>query len=221
MTGSRGRGFTLIELLVVIAAITILAALLFPVFGAARDAARRVTCLSHLRQVALAHQMYVQDHDEVLPSWYIRGSRRLVIWPELLLPYYRDAHLLDDGFSRQGTESGSIWLADYAMCAWGAGGAGTREEPYWRWPGARSEGSPSRPMRWDEVLRPAEILQFADGATFRSGSLTYNVIQRRHGNGVLNGAFLDGHARPITETTWGRIRQDNHGYFYSIAAADR
>ena len=64
----RNRGFTLIELLVVIAIIAILAAILFPVFARAREAARKATCLSNLKQIDLAALMYAQDYDEVLPA---------------------------------------------------------------------------------------------------------------------------------------------------------
>ncbi|HOF89794.1 MAG TPA: DUF1559 domain-containing protein, partial [Armatimonadota bacterium] len=60
----RTRGFTLIELLVVIAIIAILAAILFPVFAKAREKARTNTCMNNQRQIALAIQMYVQDHEE-------------------------------------------------------------------------------------------------------------------------------------------------------------
>jgi prepilin-type N-terminal cleavage/methylation domain-containing protein len=58
------RGFTLIELLVVIAIIAILAAILFPVFARAREKARQTTCLSNMRQIAAAVQMYTQDNEE-------------------------------------------------------------------------------------------------------------------------------------------------------------
>jgi prepilin-type N-terminal cleavage/methylation domain-containing protein/prepilin-type processing-associated H-X9-DG protein len=60
--------FTLIELLVVIAIIAILAAILFPVFARAREAARKTACLSNLRQLGLAFQLYTQDYDEALPN---------------------------------------------------------------------------------------------------------------------------------------------------------
>jgi len=64
----RNRGFTLIELLVVIAIIAILAAILFPVFARARESARKATCISNCKQIALAAIMYAQDYDEVLPA---------------------------------------------------------------------------------------------------------------------------------------------------------
>ena len=61
------EGFTLIELLVVIGIIAILAALLFPVFAAARNKAPATQCLSNLKQIGLAVEMYASDWDDRFP----------------------------------------------------------------------------------------------------------------------------------------------------------
>jgi prepilin-type N-terminal cleavage/methylation domain-containing protein/prepilin-type processing-associated H-X9-DG protein len=64
----RKQGFTLIELLVVIAIIAILAAMLFPVFARARESARKIQCLSNVKNIALAVQMYLTDYDRFPPT---------------------------------------------------------------------------------------------------------------------------------------------------------
>ena len=60
----RRTGFTLIELLVVIAIIAILAAILFPVFAQAKEAAKKTVDLSNIRQINFAIQMYASDSDD-------------------------------------------------------------------------------------------------------------------------------------------------------------
>ncbi len=62
------KGFTLIELLVVIAIISILAAILFPVFARARENTRRASCQSNLKQIGMAFIQYSQDYDERMPA---------------------------------------------------------------------------------------------------------------------------------------------------------
>ena len=63
----RRRGFTMIELTTVIAIIAILAAILFPVFAQAREAARKSSCQSNLHQIGLALQFYARDYGGRLP----------------------------------------------------------------------------------------------------------------------------------------------------------
>lgn len=75
MLARRKSGFTLIELLVVIAIIAILAAILFPVFARAREAARKSSCQSNLKQCAQALKMYTDDYDGTLPSSSLAGTR--------------------------------------------------------------------------------------------------------------------------------------------------
>ena len=68
MKSRRKQGFTLIELLVVIAIIAILAAMLFPVFARARESARKIQCLSNVKNIALGVQMYLTDYDRLPPA---------------------------------------------------------------------------------------------------------------------------------------------------------
>ena len=76
-------GFTLIELLVVVAIISVLAAILFPVFQNVRENARRTVCLSNVRQIGLAYTMYQQDNDEYFPLTTDNASS----WTDSLQPF--------------------------------------------------------------------------------------------------------------------------------------
>jgi prepilin-type N-terminal cleavage/methylation domain-containing protein/prepilin-type processing-associated H-X9-DG protein len=80
---SKRRGFTLIELLVVIAIIAILAAILFPVFAQAREAARKASCISNLKQIGMGVLMYAQDYDEEFPMGTYPGPRNWEVNPEV------------------------------------------------------------------------------------------------------------------------------------------
>ena len=93
-TFAKVKGFTLIELLVVIAIIAILASILFPVFARARENARRASCQSNEKQLALAIMMYVQDYDETFPMHYgyIQGGTTYS-WPVTLQPYAKSTQV--------------------------------------------------------------------------------------------------------------------------------
>jgi prepilin-type N-terminal cleavage/methylation domain-containing protein/prepilin-type processing-associated H-X9-DG protein len=83
-------GFTLIELLVVIAIIAILAAILFPVFSRAREAARSSSCSSNLKQLGVASVMYLQDYDQR----FMPGGQNPGITPlDRLTPYIKNRDL--------------------------------------------------------------------------------------------------------------------------------
>lgn len=94
----KKRGFTLIELLVVIAIIAILAAILFPVFARAREKARQTSCLSNLKEIALAGLMYAQDYDETYCRTYhyygSGGPNNLRFWQNQLQPYVKNWQIM-------------------------------------------------------------------------------------------------------------------------------
>jgi prepilin-type N-terminal cleavage/methylation domain-containing protein len=223
MIPRRKPGFTLMELLVVIALMIILAGLLLPVIARGRESARRSRCIANLKQLSLAHRIYADDYDEVLPPWQMLGPRGPVLWPDLLRPYYRDPRLLDDGFGQRTRWKGTEWEADYALCTWGPGGEGTMISPYWRWPGAPSgvRGG-ARTMTEAEVLHPAQVLQITDGLTTRyPRSWGQSWIVSRHLDRWLTGAFADGHARVVSPADWMRVDYDRRGFYFPIASADR
>jgi prepilin-type N-terminal cleavage/methylation domain-containing protein len=105
------RAFTLVELLVVIAIIGILVALLLPAVQAAREAARRATCVNNIRQFGIAVQNYhdtkkhlPQYHAAVMPATSPAGTTYAsgagwqwpgVIWTVLLMPYMEEQALYD------------------------------------------------------------------------------------------------------------------------------
>jgi len=100
----RQRAFTLIELLVVIAIISILDAILFPVFARARESARRSSCLSNLKQMGLAMMMYAQDHDEHITPVYTTNSPYVLpngntyttmLWYHALYPYMKNRQIMN------------------------------------------------------------------------------------------------------------------------------
>lgn len=75
------QAFTLIELLIVVSIISILAAVLFPVFARARESARKTSCLSNLKQLGTAWLMYAQDYDEKTAiAVYYHGTDEEVAW---------------------------------------------------------------------------------------------------------------------------------------------
>ena len=89
------RAFSLIELLVVIAIIAILAALLFPVFAQAKAATKKNQCLSNLRQVGLANQLYAADSNDTFVGDEVGEGPDTRYWGDILDKYNRHGEALE------------------------------------------------------------------------------------------------------------------------------
>jgi prepilin-type N-terminal cleavage/methylation domain-containing protein/prepilin-type processing-associated H-X9-DG protein len=139
------RGFTLIELLVVIAIIAILAAILFPVFAQAREAARKTSCISNTKQLGTALSMYAQDFDEVFP---MGGSSAPggIRWRQMVYPYIKNVGVYTCPSEKSGNFDAKINTTTGIIDTNNAGGYGTN----------------SNIMRWDASRSLAEITAPAD-----------------------------------------------------------
>ena len=83
----RARGFALPEMLLLIALFSLLATIAWPIFGAARQAARRTTFAAHLRQIGRAYDMYLADYGSypeppALAHTLAQGDRRILFCPD-------------------------------------------------------------------------------------------------------------------------------------------
>ena len=142
------RAFTLIELLVVIAIIALLASMLLPALGGAKEKARRARCTSNLRQFVLACHLYSGDHDSRLPSGSSEngnpedqhtpiisgttrdllikysGSRKMLECPNLGTPFGSEAGWYYPdygyvlGFNYLGGHTNTPWSATGGFVAW-------------------------------------------------------------------------------------------------------
>jgi prepilin-type N-terminal cleavage/methylation domain-containing protein/prepilin-type processing-associated H-X9-DG protein len=181
------RGFTLIELLVVIAIIAILASILFPVFARARENARRSSCQSNEKQMALAALQYAQDYDERLFGHYTGPASKQITWMNRLQPYMKSTQLFKCP-SETGDIAGGLTTANTSYCY---------NNYYLNDPQSNSETAGGQSLA--AIQNVAETVIFAE-ATNR-GSSQYTCLPTGSNKPTAphleggNFAFVDGHVK--------------------------
>jgi prepilin-type N-terminal cleavage/methylation domain-containing protein/prepilin-type processing-associated H-X9-DG protein len=200
------RGFTLIELLVVIAIIAILAAILFPVFAQARESARKATCQSNMKQLALGWLMYCQDYDETSPMTARQGGPNgsQVYWLEMIDPYVKS-----NGTSTNvSTLRSSIYICpDYLVPAPPPGTPATGKYPLTSYApniyatAAWWSGTPIPVKTLAQYTEPASLIMLApnhdccvETGWDNGGIDNLSRAFTRHGGGA-NYAMFDGHVK--------------------------
>ncbi len=221
------RAFTLIELIVVIAIISILAAILFPVFAQARDKARGAACMSNMKQIGLAVQQYVQDYDERL---FFRASKDSTAanlgkirsgavipgtdtvatasaqWYNVLMPYIKSTDVYncpsDTAPTASATPDGSTLPRSYAA----ADSAEDLQSSQVAVPAdtivvtEKWEKSPAKTVPYAVAANNETWFEVWDGDMIQDPTTKEPRMLKyasRH-RGFMNCAFFDGHAKALT-----------------------
>ena len=211
MQSNRTSAFTLIELLVVIAIIAILAAILFPVFAQAKEAAKKTQCLSNVKNAGTAMHLYVGDYDDVTPT--ILGARGSNPSYEIdyyvqLMPYVKNLDVFfcpdrtefiagdcEDGYNPRKQCIGYGYNWGFTSATTSGLTAGRTNTADWRVDAGKNLG---------QIAYPAEMFAFGDTGDSSRYTICANYIAQfakansdlRHG-ARSNFAFVDGHAKNV------------------------
>ncbi|MGI5816738.1 MAG: type II secretion system protein [Armatimonadota bacterium] len=208
LSRSPSTGFTLIELLVVIAIISILASIMMPVFSQARGKGRQAACISNVKQICLALQMYAQDYDENFPRGQAVAGDPDTQWYNAIFPYTRNRQIL---YCPDRSDRAPGYALNYLA-------SGRSVNAFW--------DASSKIMIGD--VRPEAIGAASPWHTGSDGNWHYNDIgnticgapsdnsftgnnwPQRHNDGIILG-FADGHVK------WAREQQVDSPVYWDPA----
>lgn len=239
-TPKQRSGFTLIELLVVIAIIAILAAILFPVFAQAREAARKASCISNSNQIGKSTMMYVQDYDGCYyphrhnatganpflqdPNYaaQVTGtSVDKIFWISLLQPYTKNYGVF------KCPSNPAAWVgggpANCASAGCGGQGYGGQNSyghnDFWASPAAPYGGgaSPS-PLNEAGIERPSSVILTCDATYYGAGPDITNESGYLRNQNATDAAYVTGLGSQYPEY-WKNIGNSLWSYYPGGASA--
>ena len=208
-TRQNRSGFTLIELLVVIAIIAILAAILFPAFAKARESARRISCVSNLKQIGTGIMQYVQEFDEKLPPCENNlgaSSTTREPYPVLIKLYLQDAGVYKCPSNSQTLmmrNSGNVYFNHY----FANGGNDNQSDDRVVVTGTGID----RPMNAEvygggvavsAIKAPSQLILIYENRTNRTEPIAYDTadLEFQGHLGTTNFLFADGHVKSMRPT---------------------
>ena len=204
------KGFTLIELLIVIAIIAILASMLLPALGTARESARTKACLSNVKTLILAYKMYMDDYNGWLLAARDKKSSTAGAWEDKLRSNYLGIKTSSPSFKvftcpsepkKIYNSSEGFGYTHYALNAWVCG----------EWYDQAGSFASIVARRETSIQSPGKAIVLLDSCLKSNDVMVYLQIGFRHGGRgnipisadgyylgkMANAAYLDGHAAAL------------------------
>lgn len=200
-TRQHHKRFTLIELLVVIAIIAILAAILLPALGKAKNTAKAISCVNKLKQIHVCQNFYLNDNDSTFQKFKQTTGGGGANWRTYLLPYLSDS--VNDA-----TKNSCVWWCDSAPWIEPPSGDAWRNGCYYganaHFGRCNAAGDYVKVMKVDKIKDPASVVYVLD-TTFVGGSHAMNKwngnlvnwTDFRHPAKTMNVNYLDGHVDKV------------------------